>query len=110
LDRRYEAVVRERAIAVRIFELYEQTLYTLKTASEGHDRRRRAFLGEVLAYMEGRLLRNPRLRYLWDCEGGNICVYFELATRKRYEEQVLAGCGSDSDDPLGPFHATIPES
>jgi hypothetical protein len=72
----------------------------------------------VIDYLSGRLLRNPRLAYLWDCEGnGGLRTYFEETTNNHYDRNIrpfasdvdsigLEDCCTEND-----FHADdLPES
>lgn len=101
--RRHELLLKERAIALRIFDLFEQTLYQKVTADTYRDPYRSRFLQEVLDYFTGRWLRNPRLRYLWD---DGLHEKFEPATVEYYNNHINGGDNSEtiaSSDPMGPY-------
>jgi hypothetical protein len=93
--------LRERAVAVAIFGVYEHTVYQLGKAHEDGDRIRISFLTDATRYFAGRLLPNPRLRYLWASEGGNLEGEFESETRRHYREHV--GSLEEPWDATGPY-------
>jgi hypothetical protein len=105
----YELLLRERTIASRVFTLFEQTCYYREQAVKQQDHERCEFLDAVLDYFTGRLLANPRLRWLWCPEGGNLCAYFEEGTIKTYRCSVSdasglsKGDGVDQVDEVGPY-------
>jgi hypothetical protein len=101
-SQRHQLLVQERAVAIRIFSLFEHACYQCRHAHSNRDGNRAEFLDEVLAYFTGRLLQNPRLRYFWMSDGGNLRVYYEPETIERYE-RALAGASQDGVDRLGPF-------
>ena len=101
-----ETMLKERAVAMYIFQLFEYTYYQYQHAKETEDQYREAFLLEVLNYFTGRLLRNPRLVYYWNKDGGNLCVFFEESTQEYYVKHVTDSGNSDDDhmmDRCGPF-------
>lgn len=101
-----ELVLKERAIADIIFSMYEQAFYQLNQANEARDTTRASFLQEVINYLTGRLLRNPRLLYYWSESGGRLASSYEDATRKHYESNVLHNPRlplQQSPDPAGPL-------
>jgi hypothetical protein len=106
---RNQMLLRERAIATRIFSLFEQTCYYREQAEKQQDHDRVEFLDAVLTYFTGRLLANPRLRWLWSVDGGNLCAYFEPSTIGVYCESVIDACelqtgdGVNEVDPIGPY-------
>lgn len=106
-DRRNQLLIQERAVAMRIFSLFEQAHYQCVHARMHGDHGRTEFLDDVLTYFTGRLLRNPRLLYFWSREGANLCIHYEPGTIERYEAgipaQVFADgtCTMDSDGPFG---------
>lgn len=107
--RQHELLIRERAVANRIFSLFEQVHYYATQAKQEKRTERLAFLGEVLEYFTGRLLCNPRLRYIWDPDGGNAAAYFEPDVLDLYRRSIKPisdispGLGSGNYDPDGPF-------
>jgi hypothetical protein len=105
-DEKANLRLKERAIATLIFIMYEESYYQWKQARDAGDRNRAAFLSEVLGYLTGRLLRNPRLLFFWSPTGGGLATYFEADTRAHYDHFVL----HDKSNPLtlaadvaGPF-------
>lgn len=87
-SRKAEYLLRERAVALTIFQIFEQVIYQHKQAKEEADEIREAFLKEVLDYMTSRLFMNPRLLYLWWHKGGNLRSDFEAHTQKFYDVNV----------------------
>lgn len=83
-----ELRLKERAAALTIFGLYEHTIYQLGKAEEDGDGARVEFLCEAAEYLTKRLLPNPRLRYLWAKDGGNLECEFEEPARDHYRENV----------------------
>lgn len=84
--RQEELLLKERAIALRIFDLFEQVLYQKTTADRYHDPARREFLQSVLDYFTGRWLRNPRLVHLWRTA---MSESYETATIAYYDRHVV---------------------
>lgn len=85
----------------------------MNVAKQSGGRGRERFLQEVLDYLTGRLLRNPRLLYLWSKSGGNLQVFFEELTRKHYNDHILKDLGegiSGNVDAAGPFGGQVNES
>jgi hypothetical protein len=93
--------LKERAAALTIFGLYEHTIYQLGKAEEDGDGARTEFLKEAADYLTQRLLPNPRLRYLWSKDGGNLECEFEDAARTFYETKVPAV--PETWDATGPY-------
>src|ERR1700761_7176916 len=99
--------LKERAAATLIFVVYEDSFYQWKQAVAAGDRNRASFLWEVLAYLDGRLLRNPRLLFYWSPQGGKLVTYFEAETRKHYYQYVAErgmerlAKGQDIAGPIG---------
>jgi hypothetical protein len=83
-----ELRLKERAAALTIFGLYEHTIYQLHKAEDDGDDARTEFLQDAAGYLTQRLLPNPRLRYLWSKEGGNLECEFEPAARDHYQANV----------------------
>lgn len=101
-DKQAEYLLKERALADYIFTFYEQTLYQWDVTKVSE----RRFLTEILNYLTGRLLRNPRLLYYWAETGGGLEHNYEELTRKHYRENVLnspAAPLSSKPDAEGPF-------
>ena len=67
---RQRMLLQERAVALAIFQAFEQNLYQIGQAKEHRDSHAEAFLSEVCDYFTGRLLRNPRLLFYWAEDGG----------------------------------------
>ncbi len=100
------ATLKERSIAMYIFQVFEHTYYQYLHAQSTESVYRARFLEDVLEYFTGRLLRNPRLAYYWSATGGNLCVFFEAVTRDYYDANLqLASTDSTAmlTDSHGPF-------
>lgn len=65
-----------------------------------NNNKRKEFLKDVLTYFTGRLLQNPRLLYLWDKNGGQLCSHYEKETIEYYDKNVLKG----KMDSIGPYY------
>lgn len=106
---RSEMLLCERSIAIAIFDVFEETYYHRERAEKHGDSDRVVFLDTVLAYFTGRLLANPRLRWLWSPSGGNLRAFFEVDTICLYDEalpdigELEVGDGVDQVDPTGPY-------
>ncbi|CAN2044579.1 hypothetical protein GMMP13_1500003 [Candidatus Magnetomoraceae bacterium gMMP-13] len=98
-EKRAEFLVREKMVALLIFQNYEQTLYQWQNSKGIIDNQRTKFLYDVLMYFTQRLLRNPRLLYYW--KEGNLKEYFEKLTTDHYSKYVTDS--SDNLDSSGPF-------
>lgn len=92
-----EFLLRERAAALLVFDIYEQTLYQWGQAARAGDGRRVEFLTMYLDYYEKKLLRNPRLRQLWD-EGWSDIM--ENDTKDRYKLRVAKEAPGKAACPL----------
>jgi hypothetical protein len=105
LRRKRAEVVRleleERAVTDRLFTMFEQAFYQWGQARDRQDTPRAKFLGEVLSYFTGRLLKNPRLLWYWAPKGGNLAVNYEPATVQYYEANVKPA--KLQWDATGPF-------
>lgn len=82
-------LLKERGMAQYIFTHFESTLYDKQAADRFWDTTRANFQNEVLGYFTGRLLRNPRLLWYWDPQGGNLAAEFEKGTVQYYNDNVL---------------------
>lgn len=106
---RNELLLRERAVATQIFCVFEKTYYSRQHAYRQGDRDRVEFLDDVLAFYTGRLLANPRLRWLWSAHGGNLCACFEKEIVRLYtqalpdEGRLLLEDAANQMDPAGPY-------
>jgi hypothetical protein len=106
---RHQMLLCERAVATQVFDVFEETYYYRERAKKQGDHDRVDFLDAVLNYFTGRLLANPRLRWLWSPHGGNLCAYFESETIHLYDEvlsdasQLPVGDALNHVDPTGPY-------
>ena len=101
---RAQFFILERSVATRIFELFEQSVYELRLARESGDQGREQFQQEVYNHFTRRLLRNPRLAYLWKAKDSALSGYFEEYTIQAYNKDVHA---SEMDD-MGPIAPARP--
>jgi hypothetical protein len=93
--------VKERAAALTIFGLYEHVLYQMEEVEDDGDTVRARFLHDAADYFTQRLLPNPRLRYLWAKNGGNLECEFEGNVRAHYCTHV--DTSSNGLDEVGPY-------
>lgn len=99
---RAQYLLEERAVADFIFTYYEQTLYQWEATKDAE----RKFTSEVLEYLRGRLLRNPRLIYWWREQNGGLETSYEERTRDDWQKNVLGKIDINKPewcDALGPF-------
>ena len=104
--KREELILKERAFARIIFTHYEDLFFQWRHARRMGDTERVAFLGEALNYYTSRVLRNPRLLYLWSEKGANLGIDFEAETREHYNAKVLHDPAlplKEIPDRAGPF-------
>ena len=108
-QRHAELMLRERAIALLIFTMFEHGFFQQKQAAQTGETGRAQFLQEMLDYYTGRLLRNPRLMYYWRANGGGLVTYFERETRDCYNHHVLGDSGhAPLSDDVGPYQRQAP--
>jgi hypothetical protein len=93
--------LKERAAALTLFGLYEHLVYQLDEVAADGDSVRARFVRGSAAYFTGRLLLNPRLRYLWSENGGNLQCEFEDNVRGHYQAHIPTP--SDGWDESGPY-------
>jgi len=104
--KRAEYTLKERAFASYLFGFYENTLLQYNESIKNRNRDKAGFLKEVLDYFRVRVLRNPRLVYLWDSHGGNLSINYAESTKEDYDKNVLHNKDSSlniSVDPVGPY-------
>lgn len=97
---RAEFYLREHAVALHVADIYEQTLLQHDLALKASDLRRAEILLGLLQYYEGRMLRNPRLRFHWDNGASDM---MEKATRDRYDLEVRKAYPKDPTDAKSPL-------
>ena len=98
-----ELKLKERALALQIFDYYEQTVFLLESSIRTKEQHRAQFLKAVESYFSGRLLRNPRLLYYWSILSDD----YEDITKKYYHDNVLSNKETPlqiSMDSQGPFY------
>jgi hypothetical protein len=93
--------LQERAVADRLFTMFEHSFYQWRQANRQSDLAREEFLREVLDYFTDRLLRNPRLLWYWSPNGGNMLAHFESETINFYDVNIEPR--DDDMDATGPF-------
>ncbi|MFL6234057.1 MAG: hypothetical protein ACJ76N_13060 [Thermoanaerobaculia bacterium] len=92
--------LKEHAVALNVFDIYEQTLWQRQLAEKASDQGRFRVLDMLANYYEKRMLRNPRLRYHWDHGGSDM---LEKETRNRYDKKVRQAFPSDPIDNKSPI-------
>ncbi len=97
-----ELRLKERVLALHVFDNYEQILFLLDHAKQSGQREQARFLQTMADYFTSRILRNPRLLFYWSTLADN----YEGTTQKEYAARVL----HNAQDPLttrpdaeGPF-------
>lgn len=98
---RVQRYLEERAMARRMFSMFEGAYYQYSNAKEQNDPHRMKFMGDVLHYFCDRLLTNPRLVWFWKKTGGGLCVHYENNTVSYYDEHVQTRIA----DPVSPFES-----
>jgi len=101
-----EYILKERAFANYLFGFYENTLLQYNESIKIRKTGRTDFLKGILDYFRSRVLRNPRLIYLWDSHGGKLSMNYAEATREDYDKNVLHNKDSSltiSVDAVGPY-------
>jgi hypothetical protein len=93
--------LKERAAALTIFGLYEHVVYQLEEVATGGDTVRARFVRDAAAYFTDQLLVNPRLRYLWAKDGGDLECEFESNVREHYRAHISTP--QDGWDEKGPY-------
>jgi len=91
----------ERAVADRLFTMFEQSYYQWQQAQASGDTPRAEFLRAVVDYFTGRLLRNPRLLWYWSLKGGALASHYEDDTKTYYDTHVTQP--GEVQDVEGPF-------
>jgi hypothetical protein len=91
-----EFILKEMAFANFIFGNYEYTLVQYNDATKNRDFNKAVFLKDILDFFRIKILRNPRLLYLWDSHGGNLSIYYAKTTKEDYDRNVL----NDKEKPL----------
>jgi hypothetical protein len=105
---RARILILERTVAIQIFGVFEQVLYSHTLSTRFGEKDRTAFMHEVQSFFTERLLRNPRLVYLWAEDGGGLCRYAEPETRATYSREVWQADDELASDPIGPFDDADP--
>jgi hypothetical protein len=88
----------ERAMADYLFSVFEANLIDYQSSNQIFDHERRKFEKIVVDYFTQHLLRNPRLLYYWNKDGGGLSAEYQKATRDYYDANVL----HDPTHPLAP--------
>ena len=104
--KRAEYRLKERAFANYLFGFYENTLLQYLESIKSRNSDRTDFLEGVLDYFRTKVLRNPRLLYLWDSNGGKLSVNYAKVTIEDHDKNVLKSIDSSltlSVDSIGPY-------
>ena len=110
-EKRAQYLLKERAFANYLLGVFEQILYQYNQSKESGNSKRADFLKDVLDYFTGRVLRNQRLLYLWDVNGGKLSIYYEDGTKEYYNRNVLNDKKHPlmfKQDPVGPYYLDYP--
>lgn len=100
--KRAEYLIQERATADFIFMFYEQTRAQWAYTQDSD----RDYVREVLEYLNGRLLHNPRLVYWWLKSGGGLESSYDAPLKDDWNANVYAkvkAAAGNWCDPSGPF-------
>jgi len=98
--------LREQSVALSLFVSFERFLFLRNQAVAVGDSARAAFLQINVDYYTERLLRNPRLRWLWSPSGGGLYQQLEVETREYYNLKVNGGAEDAPKEEMdgdGPF-------
>ena len=93
--------LRERAVVDSLLTFYEQVVFQWTQASVTE----RHFTKDIIDFMEGRLLKNPRIIWWWGAEEVGLADSYEELTHSRWNKYVLAGVDQtkpDWKDAYGP--------
>ena len=80
-EQKSEYLIKERMLAIHIFNVYEQVYFQCKASSKRWHPKRKAFLDEMLRYFTGRLLTNPRLVAILDTDPTGVSLHMEYESR-----------------------------
>jgi hypothetical protein len=112
---RSKLLLQEHAVALNVFDIYEQTIYQWEAAAAAKDTQRAEILKMLVDYYEKRMLRNPRLRYHWRNGGSDMME--EVPTRQRYNQHVEIDSNEvdsryphDFVDDLSPLDSPLPSA
>jgi len=95
-----EYLVKERMLAIHIFNVYEQVYFQCKASSKRWHPRRKAFLEDMLRYFTGRLLTNPRLVAILDTDPTGVSLHMEFESRDYLDRKLKR---PELIDSKGPF-------
>ncbi len=104
--KRAEYLLRERAFANYLFGFYENILLQYDESVKNRNTDKSEFLHGILDYLRDKVLRNPRLLYLWDSHGGKLSTNYAEATIDDYNENVLKSKNRSLTmkiDSVGPY-------
>jgi len=104
--KRAEYILKERAFANFLFGFYENTLFQYNESLKSRNKDRTDFLRKALDYFRNKVLRNPRLLYLWDSDGGKLSINYAESTIEDYDKNVWNNKDRSlalSIDSVGPY-------
>ncbi len=106
-EQKLKLVLKERSIALYVFTVFEE-IFLLEAQSWrfGHFQRR-DYYQDMLNYLTGSLLRNPRLLYYLSPKGAGLLDYLEADTQKYLREKLEQALDPGQFDGIGPF---LPDS
>ncbi|HMU09339.1 MAG TPA: hypothetical protein PKC54_04990 [Ferruginibacter sp.] len=79
-----EAILKERSLAMHIFDYYEEITFKIRQAQNFDDDSQARFLNDELDYFI-RILQNPRLLYYWT----KMHFYYDERTVTHYNDSIL---------------------
>lgn len=92
--------LKEHAIALDVYNIYEQTLEQRDLAKIAGDQKRLKVLNALTDYYEKKMLRSPRMRYHWVNGASDM---MESSTRQQYDKNVRDAYPNEKPDPRLPF-------
>jgi hypothetical protein len=94
--------LKEHAVALNVFDIYEQTVNQRMLAEKAGDKGRYEMLHALVDYYEKRMLRNPRLRFHWDHGGSDM---LEADSRNYFARNVQQAFPTDPVDDKSPLES-----
>jgi hypothetical protein len=109
IDKKTKAkyIAQERAFATYLFDQFDNICDLYDEAKLAGNKKEIEYLETSLNYITNKELRNPRLLYLWDKNGGNLCSIYDPPTIEYYNATVLNNPKNPliiEPDSIGPFY------
>jgi len=102
-----EFIIKERAFATFVLDQFDKVCYLYQQAQLTGNKSEAEYLHSTIIYITKKELRNPRMLYLWDKNGGDLCSLYEDPTVSYYNTLVLEDSGKQvllQTDTIGPFY------